>query len=214
MSYLDKASLKVVGSRPIRPDGVDKVTGRANFGADMVMPGMLWGRIKRSPHAHARIVGIDTTRAMALPGVKAVITRADFPDVTPERSHIGAGEPYLHEEKGKLCPVRHQSKITGQREHRASAGRDAIYRGDDRFLESAHVLYEITGHARKALMLLGGHSNQLADDFVHATPRTEAFARTGENYNFDGFLVCCFGEKSLQLGIGFKRQRIEPLGVV
>src|SRR6202035_2699051 len=54
MSYLDKSALKVVGTRPIRPDGVDKVTGRANFGADMVMPGMLWGRIKRSPHAHAR----------------------------------------------------------------------------------------------------------------------------------------------------------------
>ncbi len=63
MSYLDKAALKVVGTRPIRPDGVDKVTGRANFGADMVMPGMLWGRIKRSPHAHARILGIDTAKA-------------------------------------------------------------------------------------------------------------------------------------------------------
>src|SRR5216684_4988404 len=89
MSYLDKATLKVVGTRPIRPDGVDKVTGRANFGADMVMPGMLWGRIKRSPHAHARIVSIDTAKAAALPGVKAVITRADFPDITPERAHIG-----------------------------------------------------------------------------------------------------------------------------
>ena len=74
MSFLDKADLKVVGTRPIRPDGVDKVTGRANFGADMTMPGMLWGKIKRSPHAHARIVSIDTEKAMALPGVKAVIT--------------------------------------------------------------------------------------------------------------------------------------------
>src|SRR3989440_4966805 len=88
MAY-DGESLKVVGTRPIRPDGVDKVIGRANFGADMVMPGMLWGRIKRSPHAHARIVGIDTAKASALPGVKAVITRADFPDITPERAHIG-----------------------------------------------------------------------------------------------------------------------------
>ena len=55
MSYLDKTALRVVGTRPIRPDGVDKVTGRANFGADMTMPGMLWGRIKRSPHAHDRL---------------------------------------------------------------------------------------------------------------------------------------------------------------
>src|SRR5689334_25056699 len=89
MAY-DGESLKVVGTRPSRPDGVDKVTGRANFGADMTMPGMLWGKIKRSPHAHARIVSIDVDKALALPGVKAVVTRADFPDVPPEKAHIGA----------------------------------------------------------------------------------------------------------------------------
>jgi CO/xanthine dehydrogenase Mo-binding subunit len=97
MSYLDKATLKVVGTRPIRPDGVDKVTGRANFGADMVMPGMLWGRIKRSPHAHARILGIKTEKALAHSGVKAVITRADFPDITPERAHIGTAPHNLRD---------------------------------------------------------------------------------------------------------------------
>ena len=85
-----KSDLKVVGTRPIRPDGVDKVTGRANFGADMAMPGMLWGKIKRSPHAHARIVSIDYDKALRLPGVKAVITRDDFPDIAPERAQIGA----------------------------------------------------------------------------------------------------------------------------
>ncbi|MAN98510.1 MAG: oxidoreductase, partial [Roseovarius sp.] len=72
---------KVVGTRPNRPDGIDKVTGRARFGADMVAPGMLTGRILRSPHAHARILRIDTSKAEALPGVKAVVTRADFDDV-------------------------------------------------------------------------------------------------------------------------------------
>ena len=81
MSYLDKSALRLVGTRPIRPDGVDKVTGRANFGADMTMPGMLWGRIKRSPHAHARIVSINLDKALALPGVKAAITRADFAEI-------------------------------------------------------------------------------------------------------------------------------------
>src|SRR5512138_3539603 len=90
MSYLDKSALRLVGTRPIRPDGVDKVTGRANFGADMAMPGMVWGKIKRSPHAHARIVSIDYDKALKLPGVKAVITRADFPDIAPERAQIGA----------------------------------------------------------------------------------------------------------------------------
>ena len=71
---LDPPKLKVVGTRPIRPDGVDKVTGRAQYGADLVMPGMLVGRVKRSPHAHAKIVSIDAKKARALAGVKAVIT--------------------------------------------------------------------------------------------------------------------------------------------
>jgi CO/xanthine dehydrogenase Mo-binding subunit len=81
---------KWVGTRPIRPDGVPKVTGTAMYGSDMAMPGMLTGRILRSPHAHARIRTIDTAKAAALPGVKAVITCKDFPEmkfdyVGPER---------------------------------------------------------------------------------------------------------------------------------
>ena len=70
---------KQVGTRPVRPDGVEKVTGKARFGADMTMPGMLHGALVRSPHAHARIVSIDASAALAMPGVHAVVTRADFP---------------------------------------------------------------------------------------------------------------------------------------
>ncbi len=73
-------AFNVVGTRPVRPDGFDKVTGRARFGADMTAPGMLIGRILRSPHAHARIRSIDASKAAALPGVKAIVTRDDFPD--------------------------------------------------------------------------------------------------------------------------------------
>jgi CO/xanthine dehydrogenase Mo-binding subunit len=81
---------KWVGTRPIRPDGVPKVTGRAMYGADFATAGTLYGKILRSPHAHARIRSIDTSKAAALPGVKAVVTAADFPDhkfeyVGPER---------------------------------------------------------------------------------------------------------------------------------
>ncbi len=72
------ANFNVVGTRPLRPDGLDKVTGRAQYGADMKMPGQLVGRILRSPHAHAIIKSIDTSGAENLPGVKAVITRDDF----------------------------------------------------------------------------------------------------------------------------------------
>ncbi len=73
---------KSVGTRPLRPDGVDKVTGRARYGADFNMPGQLVARVLRSPHAHARIVSIDTSRAEAVKGVKAVVTAADLPDLT------------------------------------------------------------------------------------------------------------------------------------
>ena len=70
---------KHIGSRPVRPDGVDKVTGRAEFGGDVSLPGMIIGKILRSPHAHARIKSIDITDALAIPGVHAVITGEDFP---------------------------------------------------------------------------------------------------------------------------------------
>lgn len=74
-----KADLSVLGTRPIRPDGMDKVTGRALYGADISMPGILYGKVLRSPHPHARIRNIDTTKAEALPGVRSVVTAADFP---------------------------------------------------------------------------------------------------------------------------------------
>ena len=69
---------KVVGTRPIRHDGVDKVTGRAKYGADILMAGLLHGKMLRSPHSHAVIKSIDTSKAEALPGVKAVATAKDF----------------------------------------------------------------------------------------------------------------------------------------
>ena len=74
------AGLKYIGTRPVRPDGLEKVTGRANFGADHALPGMLYGKVVRSPHAHARIRSMDTGVAEGMPGVLAVITAADFPD--------------------------------------------------------------------------------------------------------------------------------------
>ncbi len=80
-SYKAK-KFKSVGTRPLRPDGVDKVTGRARYGADFNMPGQLIGQILRSPHAHAKIKKIDTSKAEKLKGVKAVITAADLPDLT------------------------------------------------------------------------------------------------------------------------------------
>ena len=73
---------KYIGTRPVRPDGLDKVTGRADYGSDFSLPGMLYGKVLRSPHAHARIKSIDLSRALALEGVIAVTCRDDFPTLT------------------------------------------------------------------------------------------------------------------------------------
>jgi CO/xanthine dehydrogenase Mo-binding subunit len=90
IKYEDK-KLNVVGSNPnTRPDAIDKVTGRARYAADYNLPGQLVGKVLRSPHAHARVISIDTSAAEKLPGVKAVVTRDDFPDMEVE--HAASGE--------------------------------------------------------------------------------------------------------------------------
>lgn len=86
---------KVLGTRPIRHDGIEKVTGAARYGADMNMPGMLHGKILRSPHAHARIRSIDTSKAEALPGVMAVATSKDLPIIQARELNPGQGGPRL-----------------------------------------------------------------------------------------------------------------------
>jgi CO/xanthine dehydrogenase Mo-binding subunit len=82
---------RVIGTRPIRHDGADKVTGRAKYGADYSLPGMLHGKILRSPHAHARIKKIDFSAALKLPGVFAIVTGADFPEVASKTEMVGEG---------------------------------------------------------------------------------------------------------------------------
>ncbi len=83
LTFDPNRKLSIVGTNPIKPDGVDKVTGRAKFGADTHLPGTLVGKVLRSPHAHAIIKSIDTSEAEKLPGVKAVVTRDDFPELKP-----------------------------------------------------------------------------------------------------------------------------------
>ncbi|NQW22380.1 MAG: xanthine dehydrogenase family protein molybdopterin-binding subunit [SAR202 cluster bacterium] len=88
---LSNQEFNVVGTRPIRHDGNDKVTGRARYSADMTLPRMLHGKILRSPHAHARIKSIDPARALALPGVMAVVTAADFAQPSGKVADLGEG---------------------------------------------------------------------------------------------------------------------------
>ena len=87
----EQKDYKWVGTRQIRPDGHDKVTGRAKFGSDFSLSGMIHGRVLRSPHAHAIIKSIDTSKAEALLGVKAVITSKDLKDQPSELKPAGEG---------------------------------------------------------------------------------------------------------------------------
>ena len=82
---------KVLGTRPIRHDGVEKVTGAARYGADINLAGALHGKVLRSPHAHARIRSIDTSEAKALPGVRAVATSKDFPIIQARKLDFAQG---------------------------------------------------------------------------------------------------------------------------
>lgn len=99
---MSNPAYRVIGTRPIRHDGVDKVTGRALYGADFHMAGLLHGFILRSPHAHARIRRIDTTQAAAFPGVKAVLTAADFPTGPDRIVDLGEGATPLSYIRGNI----------------------------------------------------------------------------------------------------------------
>ncbi|HCP24786.1 MAG: xanthine dehydrogenase family protein molybdopterin-binding subunit [SAR202 cluster bacterium] len=88
---LSDVEYNVVGKRPVRPDGVDKVTGRARYGADTNLTGTLHARVLRSPYPHARIKSIDTAKAEAFPGVKAVVTAKDLPFASMSKEELGDG---------------------------------------------------------------------------------------------------------------------------
>ena len=93
-THENKNKYKVIGKSPIRHDGVDKVTGRATYGADIKVPGLIWGDVLRSPHAHARILSIDTSKAESMDGVFAVVTNKDFPNV--EEKEVSTGEDVVN----------------------------------------------------------------------------------------------------------------------
>src|SRR5690606_19130296 len=103
---------KLVGTSPVRPDGVDKVTGRAVYGADVRMSGLVYGRVLRSPHAHAFIKSVDVSKALALPGVLAVVTHEDLPK---------PAEPVMQTIRGPMPSQWDQDRIL--------AGRKALFRG-------------------------------------------------------------------------------------
>jgi CO/xanthine dehydrogenase Mo-binding subunit len=160
MSYLDKESLKVVGTRPVRPDGVDKVIGRASFGADTTMPGMLWGKVKRSPHAHARIVKIDTSKAAALPGVLAVVTAADFPNIPNEEAFVGEG-PMNFRDLSRNCMARDKALYDGHAVAAVAATSPSIA---EEAVELIEVEYHVLPHVIDVEAAMAPDAPLLHDD--------------------------------------------------
>jgi len=138
MNYI-ASDLKVVGTRPVRPDGVEKVTGRAQFGADMRMAGMLWGKVLRSPHAHAKIVSIDASKAEKLPGVKAVVTSKDFPHIANEEAFVGEG-PMNFRDLSRNCLAWDKALYEGHAIAAVAASTQAIA---DAAVELIDVKYEV-----------------------------------------------------------------------
>jgi CO/xanthine dehydrogenase Mo-binding subunit len=160
MTYIAKEHQKVVGTRPLRPDGVDKVTGRAAFGADMVMPGMLWGKVKRSPHAHARILSIDTSKAAALPGVRAVVTAADFPEIASEEAFVGEG-PMNFRDLSRNCMARDKVLYDGHAVAAVAAISPSVA---EEALERIAVEYEVLPHVIDVEAAMAPDAPLLHDD--------------------------------------------------
>ncbi len=168
----DKKEYKVVGTRPIRHDGVDKVTGRALYGADFQAAGLLHGRVLRSPHAHARIISIDTSRAEAYPGVKAVVTAKDFPRVGDTLADLGEGAVRLKDLQDNVL-----------------AGEKALYKGHqvaavaaidahiaEEALELIDVEYEVLPPVVDVREAMKSDAPLLHDDL-----RTDEMGKTSEN---------------------------------
>src|SRR5713101_4396215 len=160
-----------VGTRTIRPDGADKVTGRARFGADFNLPGQLIGRVLRSPHPHARIVSIDTSKAEALPGVKAVITREDFADQPSE--FIPAGEMMMnYKDVVRNVMAREKALYEGHAVAAVAATSVAIAR---RALKLIEVKYEVLPHVIDVVEAMQPGAPLLHDDLftVGVEPKPE-----------------------------------------
>src|SRR3954462_6416758 len=163
MNYVG-SDLRVVGTRPVRPDGVDKVPGRAMFGADMVMPGMLWGKVKRSPHAHARIVSIDASKALKLSGVKAIVTADDFPDIPSEEAFVGEG-PMNFRDLSLNCMARNKALYEG---HALAAVAASTQEIADQALALIDVQYEVLPHVIDVEAAMADDAPILHDDLFTA----------------------------------------------
>src|SRR5262245_3400341 len=153
---------KVIGTRPIRHDGVDKVTGRAIYGADFQMAGLLHGRILRSTIPHGRIRKIDASKALALPGVEGVVTSADLPDAGDRIAALGEGAVNL-KHLSSNCLARGKVHYKGQAVAAVAAVSAHIA---EEALKLIHVDYEPLPHVTDVRAAMKDDAPLLHDDLI------------------------------------------------
>ena len=212
------SNYKFVGKVTPRPDGVDKVTGRARFGDDMIVAGMLHAKILRSPHGHAEIVSIDTSKAAALAGVKAVLTSAEIPDHPPAAPPF---PPIINDFHDISRNVMARDKVLydGHAVAAVAATSEAIAR---RAIKLIEVAYEILPHvldpfdaAQPGAPLLHDDQYTAGDDPEKAAPSNVFRVISGER----GDLAKGFAEADLVIEREFSSSPvhqgyIEPLACV
>ena len=183
---------KVVGTRPIRHDGVDKVTGNARYGADINLPGMLHAKVLRSPHGHARIKSIDTSKAEAHPGVRAVCTAADFPIIEDKVIDFAElqGNPRMMAEN----VLAHDKAL--YKGHAIAAVAASSPHDAEEALELIEVEYEVLKPVLSINQALADDAPLLHDDMTTRF-RVDRFGRgddTGTKSNLAGHLQFVRGE--------------------
>lgn len=160
MATETKPKYKVIGTRPIRHDGVDKVTGRARYGADVKLTGLIYGAILRSPHAHARIRGIDVSKAAALPGVRAIVTGHDFPDQGDRFVELGEGAVNMRHLSANVMA---RDKVLYHGHAVAAVAADSVHIAEEA-LRLIEVDYEVLPHVLDVLEAMQPTAPVLNDD--------------------------------------------------
>ncbi len=209
---------KWVGTRPVRPDGVDKVTGRAMFGADFSMPDMLIGKILRSPHPHAHIRSIDVRKAVALPGVKAVATAADLADIPAGDESVGEGPASLRDWSRNVL-AREKVLYDGHAVAAVAATSAAVA---DEALALIDVDYEILPHVIDVLDAMRDDAPVLHEDLftTGVEPRPDTPSNVAKRVEFTlGDTEAGFAEADVVVERAFRTQAvhqgyIEPHAVI
>ena len=165
-STTEKIENKYIGKRVEKVDALERVTGKSAFGADIHLPGMLHGKVLRSPHPHARIKGIDTSKAEALQGVHAVVTANDLPPIDTASGTVG-GELLINLIDLRRMNIAHDKALYDG--HAIAAVAATTPQLAEQALELIDVEYEVLPPVEDALEAMEPHAPLLYEDLYTRT---------------------------------------------